>query len=115
MKKKLLHSITAIVVLLVAMETNNTHAQEYSTGPLLTPAEATARLTPEETRQTEAYFRFNFEHQTTAERITGHFRSGSTIGFCEERAVVVAQVGMCGNSRQRVIHISSAEAVIFLA
>ena len=77
MKKKLLHSITAIVVLLVAMETNNTHAQEYSTGPLLTPAEATARLTPEEARQTEAYFRFNFEHQTTAERITGHFRSGS--------------------------------------
>jgi hypothetical protein len=55
MKKKLLHSLTAIVVLLVAMETNNTHAQEYSTGPLLTPAEATARLTDEQSRKVEAY------------------------------------------------------------
>lgn len=43
MKKKLLNSFITIAVLLVAMQTNNTHAQEYSTGPLLTPAEATAR------------------------------------------------------------------------
>ena len=55
MKKKLQHSFATIAVLLVVIQTNNTLAQEYSTGPLLTPAEATARLTPEEARQAEAY------------------------------------------------------------
>jgi hypothetical protein len=54
-RKIVLHSLATIAVLLVAMQTNNTHAQEYSTGPLLSPAEATARLTAEEARQTEAY------------------------------------------------------------
>jgi hypothetical protein len=46
--------------------------------------------------------------------VDGRVWLGSTIGFCKERAVVVAQWVMCENSRQRVIHISSAVAVIFL-
>jgi hypothetical protein len=43
----------------------------------------------------------------------GDDRFGSTIGFREERAVVVAQ-WVCARTR-RVIHISTAVAVIFLA
>ena len=38
----------------VLVFTTTVFAQEYSTGPLLSPAEATARLTPEGARQTEA-------------------------------------------------------------
>jgi hypothetical protein len=62
MKPKLLHSFATIAVLLAAIQTNNSHAQEYSTGPLLSPAEATARLTPEKARQTEAYTLGSYSH-----------------------------------------------------
>ncbi len=41
-------------------------------------------------------------------------RFGSTIEIRMEKAVDVVAVGICGNSRQRVIHISTAAAVIFL-
>ncbi|MEE8455291.1 MAG: hypothetical protein V3R90_11165 [Limibaculum sp.] len=46
--------------------------------------------------------------------ITANFVFGSTIEIRMEKAVDVVAVGMCGNSRQRVIHISTAAAVIFL-
>ncbi len=39
---------------------------------------------------------------------------GSTIGFVGKSCCCCA-VGMCGNSRQRVIHISMAAVAIFLA
>ncbi len=46
---------------------------------------------------------------------TRNARLGSTIGFCKEKGCCCCAVGMCENSRQRVIHISSAVAVIFLS
>ncbi len=49
------HSLPTIAVLLVALPANDAAAQEYATGPLLTPAEAMAQLSCDEAREAEAY------------------------------------------------------------